>query len=70
MVETARDAVELDQSERGGELAAGRDQDGLAGQFAEPAVERRAAGKIGKAQARVAVEEEPLRRAADALPQR
>ncbi len=56
--ETARDAVELDQGERRGQLAAGGDEDGFAGQFFEPAAEAGAAGKIGDADARVAIEEE------------
>ncbi len=67
--ETARDALQLDQSERGGELAAGGDNNGFAGKFREPAAENRAAGKIGDAGAPVAIEEELLRRA-DVVPQR
>ena len=66
---TARDAVELDQGERRGQLTAGGDEYGSTGQFFEPAAEAGAVGKIGDADARVAIEEEALLRT-DILAQR
>ena len=51
--EPPRDAVELDQGERGGELIAGRDQDRTPGELGETAAEAGAVHQIGQGDADV-----------------